>query len=294
MKFFIVTDSRGTLYAEGKRAASDTNARNKSCGWTHELIKKYDYGHEYHCLRSSEEQPTITLYQVPNFLETFTDNHFDLALIQVGYHEGIEYYTEGILKEMMHPIYNPDSLANKNGEMYNYINRKDEKDIFDIINKKCKRSVFIQQHSLKWYKHNSERNPTYNENVIVMNTAFSKLTTDTIALPLTKEWHNENVCGDGMHYNGEGITYILKEIEKFMENTMLKLVNEFLTSKDKPTVDYNDTLYSSGLLDSMDMMELMLFLNNKGERVNVTVDGSQLVLDEMDSVKKLEQIRDKE
>ncbi len=72
---------------------------------------------------------------------------------------------------------------------------------------------------------------------------------------------------------------------------MLELVNDFLVSKGKPIVGPTDTLYSSGLLDSMDMMELMLYLNNCGARVEVEVDGSTLVLAQMDTVENLEKIR---
>lgn len=71
---------------------------------------------------------------------------------------------------------------------------------------------------------------------------------------------------------------------------MLDLVNEFLVSKDRPTVGYTDTLYSSGILDSMDMVELRLFLNNNGIWVEPTLNGSQLDLSEMDSVELLEKI----
>ncbi len=71
---------------------------------------------------------------------------------------------------------------------------------------------------------------------------------------------------------------------------MLDLVNEFLTSKGKPTVGYTDTLYSSGLLDSMDMCELMIFLQNNGKWVEPTLNGSQRDLSEMDSAERLEQI----
>lgn len=75
-----------------------------------------------------------------------------------------------------------------------------------------------------------------------------------------------------------------------MEKSMLELVNEFLMSKEKPTVGYKDTIYSSGLLDSMDMCELMIFLQNNGKWVEPTLNGSQRDLSEMDTVENLEKI----
>lgn len=73
-----------------------------------------------------------------------------------------------------------------------------------------------------------------------------------------------------------------------MENQMLQLVNKFLAEKGKPTVGYKDPLYSSGLLDSMEMVELMLFLEEQEARVNVAVDGTNFVLDSIDSAEKLD------
>lgn len=76
-----------------------------------------------------------------------------------------------------------------------------------------------------------------------------------------------------------------------MQKTLLELVNEFLAEKNRGSVGPKDTLYSSGLLDSMDMCELMLFLNSKGARVDPKLDGSRFVLAEMDSVELLEKIK---
>lgn len=78
-----------------------------------------------------------------------------------------------------------------------------------------------------------------------------------------------------------------------MQKTMLRAVNDFLSSKGKPSVGPTDTLYSSGLLDSLDMCELMLTLNNEGLRVDVEQNGTNLILDQMDTVEKLELIRHK-
>lgn len=75
-----------------------------------------------------------------------------------------------------------------------------------------------------------------------------------------------------------------------MKQEILKLTNNFLMSKGKPCIEITDTLYSSGILDSMDMVELRLYLNNNGIWVEPTLEGSQLNLDEMDTVEKLEKI----
>lgn len=72
---------------------------------------------------------------------------------------------------------------------------------------------------------------------------------------------------------------------------MLELVNQFLTEKGKPTIGMNDTLYSSGLLDSMDMLELSLFLQTHDDPVNVPYKGVNFILSEMDTIANLEKIR---
>jgi hypothetical protein len=76
-----------------------------------------------------------------------------------------------------------------------------------------------------------------------------------------------------------------------MKKTMLERVNEFLTSKKRPNIGLKDTLYSSGLLDSMEMLELSLFLQNNGDPINVPLTGTNLIFDEMDTIENLEKIR---
>ncbi len=75
-----------------------------------------------------------------------------------------------------------------------------------------------------------------------------------------------------------------------MQTKLLKLVNEFLSSKGRPHVGVTDTLYSSGLLDSMDMLELMLFLNDHKFLLLLGTTGALFNLKEMDSVEKMLQI----
>ena len=75
-----------------------------------------------------------------------------------------------------------------------------------------------------------------------------------------------------------------------MQETLLRLVNEFLTSKGRENVGVKDTLHSSGLLDSMDMLELMLFLNVHGYLLLLGTTGARFNLNEMDSVENMLQI----
>jgi len=68
--------------------------------------------------------------------------------------------------------------------------------------------------------------------------------------------------------------------------SILDQVNEFLTSRGKPTVGPTDALYSSGLLDSMEVVELVLILGP----ANIPVTGKEFMLDYIDSVEKIEKL----
>jgi hypothetical protein len=67
---------------------------------------------------------------------------------------------------------------------------------------------------------------------------------------------------------------------------ILDQVNEFLTSKGKPIVGAQDALYSSGLLDSMEIVELVLTLGP----TNIPVTGKEFMLEYIDTVEKIERL----
>jgi len=73
-----------------------------------------------------------------------------------------------------------------------------------------------------------------------------------------------------------------------MEHPILNLVNEFLKSKKKPPVTFNSTLYSSGLLDSLDMFELILFLENQSYKIKNKVSNLHSIMDQIDTPAKIE------
>ena len=68
--------------------------------------------------------------------------------------------------------------------------------------------------------------------------------------------------------------------------TILETVNNFLTARGKPTVGPQDALYSSGLLDSMEVVELVLTLGPS----NIPVTGKEFMLEYIDSVEKIERL----
>ena len=72
-----------------------------------------------------------------------------------------------------------------------------------------------------------------------------------------------------------------------MTNTkILDLVNEFLVARGKPMVGPQDALYSSGLLDSMEVVELVLTLGP----ANIPVTGKEFMLEYIDSAEKIEKL----
>lgn len=72
---------------------------------------------------------------------------------------------------------------------------------------------------------------------------------------------------------------------------VLKVVNIFLVSKNKPTISkFYETLYSSGRLDSLEIMELVLTLEKDGFVLNkdkLTPNSFKIELEKIDTVEKL-------
>lgn len=208
MNIFIGTDSRGTHpLPDG--------------GWTQKLISKYPK-HSFVTCRSSIEAMTFTIYLLDPLLLNYPDGHFDIAFIQAGYNEGIEYWSENVYKQMMGTHFNPIALTKQvfhqkryKGYAYIYIDREAEKKIFDLLKQKSKRVVFIGIHSNLLFR--KLWNLPYDENTKEMLKVLPKLATDYIELPQDQEWVDANVHWDGIHYKESGAHYILGKVEKFLD-----------------------------------------------------------------------------
>lgn len=73
---------------------------------------------------------------------------------------------------------------------------------------------------------------------------------------------------------------------------ILTAVNKFLNSKNKSSVSLHDSIYSSGLLDSLDAFELILHLEKEGfvlDRKEITGENMKLKLSDLDTVSDLSQ-----
>ena len=68
---------------------------------------------------------------------------------------------------------------------------------------------------------------------------------------------------------------------------ILKQVNDFLISKNKPVIGMEDTLWTSGLLDSLDMFELVLYfdkMNTPINKANLTMKSVLIDLGGLDTI----------
>ena len=64
---------------------------------------------------------------------------------------------------------------------------------------------------------------------------------------------------------------------------ILKFINEFLIKKRKPEVTLDTELYSSGLLDSLEMLELVLFLETKGVIIKNKTGKLTFIMDKINT-----------
>jgi hypothetical protein len=73
------------------------------------------------------------------------------------------------------------------------------------------------------------------------------------------------------------------------DEKVLTIVNNFLKSSNKKIVDYNDALFSSGLLDSIEFFELLVTLESGGIKLNrlKTNSNIKLPIEEYDTVQKM-------
>jgi len=68
---------------------------------------------------------------------------------------------------------------------------------------------------------------------------------------------------------------------------ILNIINKFLAEKNKPSIRISDRLYTSGLLDSLELFELILFLEKSGVSLNkelLTKDSFRIDLDKIDNI----------
>ena len=61
-----------------------------------------------------------------------------------------------------------------------------------------------------------------------------------------------------------------------MDKKILDIINEYLRLKNKPEVGFEDSLYSSGLLDSLEMFELIMFLQLKSFSIKNKTENLQM------------------
>ena len=71
---------------------------------------------------------------------------------------------------------------------------------------------------------------------------------------------------------------------------VLKQVNDFLMDRGKPSILMTDTIWSSGLLDSLEMFELVLYfdkMNTPLNKSNLTQKSVLIDLSELDTIEKI-------
>jgi lysophospholipase L1-like esterase len=217
MIVFIGGDSR---CSHGTATEHVGTVDERTDSWSNRLI--WDCPNiKFFTRRSSYELVSYSIYDTGPLFKGFTDGFFDVAFIQTGFNDGIEYWTERIFTNIVGKRFNKKCLINGHpvegkDDHFNYVDRETERTMFELLKRKCKRVVFIGMHSLEGFKSVIPFKPSQNENVEKTNEVFSRLASDYIKLPTSVEWADEYCQNDRIHFNEKGINYILSEVKKFL------------------------------------------------------------------------------
>ncbi len=214
MNIFIGTDSRGTHHM----------SKTASEGWAVQFEKLHPE-HNFVGCRTGVEQPTVTLFDIRDKLSKYEDGFFDLAVLQVGYHEGVEYYSRDVFELFFKENFNPQALViDEHNRYYKYWDVPTYEGIFELARQKAKRVVYLGFPRLLYF-----REGRLKENAVLVNETLSKLATDYFELPQDDDWGAINTF-DNIHYNDGGRKYILERLEEYLRQLFYPEYPHTLTS----------------------------------------------------------------
>lgn len=218
MNVFIGGDSRcshGTVTPDVRSVTDATDSWSNRLIWKHLDVK-------FFTRRSSVEIVSYSIYDSDPYFNDFEDGFFDLAFIQTGFNDGIEYWPERVFKKIVGKHFDKKNLVNRHEvqdreDFYRYVDRATEKEMFDLIKRKCKKVVFIGMHCLLGFKGiRSDLYPSYVQTTTETNESFSKQCHHYIRLRNSTKWTDYHCRGDRIHYNEKGIDFVLEKVEKYL------------------------------------------------------------------------------
>lgn len=213
---YVATDSRGTnaTTAPGDRITS----------WTEQIKTKYNAN--WIMRRSAMELPTHHIYDIEG-IRNVEDGSIDLAILQTGMYTGIDYCSEGVFKALFGYYYKPDGLKHFQPDVKRFIYTEESStiDIFNLLQKKCKRVAYIGLHILtRWHlelRQGREWNPTYNELAELQNKWYASMVTDYVPLPWTEEWVDTHTFeNEFLHYTEPGVQFILDKLNPIVTSVI--------------------------------------------------------------------------
>ena len=226
--------------------------------------------HEIHSIRAYYDHWLFSIYILEEHLNTVEDGHYDLAIIQAGWHDGgVCYWTEDVYKGIMKDRFNKDCLSkkieHKGKDQYVYIDRKNEKEIFDLIKRKCKNCIFIGIHSLR--KDNDldtefKLGIQHHYDALDMNNAFSSLDIDFFHMPMDTPWVVSHTSKDRIHFNDSGVEFFLNCLVSYVDRVN-ETIPSILEKHSKCGVFNNSLLYEKSLKVGSSIEKL----TNKGDVV---------------------------
>lgn len=222
----IGTDSRGV--------------NPKPYGWIANIDNKYNISTflaDYHTY-------LFTIFLMAESIQKMPKS--DVAIIQSGWHEGIDSWPQNILKNICVKYYSEKGLVEKitgyqGQEEWRYVNPDEEKNAIEEIKKVVDNILFIGFHSIKNGSDLKKKEiKSHYIDSLAMNYRYSQLG-DYLHMPMHYSWVVEHTTKDRIHYNDKGAKFISDYINRYLNRTG-KTVNDYLINFDKKII-INDTSY---------------------------------------------------
>ena len=241
MKILILADSRGMWPRE----------RN----WPGMFAIKLGSSHEVQAYVSGVNCWLGDLHMMENhLLSTFPGQYFDLIIHQGGWHEGGPCFWPpeiwANITNTPHRKHNPDALTHpivslRDGKHKNlYVDRKCEKEIFEVFKKHASRVLLVGLGALRppndlevEYKLGMEHHYC----MLETNDVFMKYGHDQVNMPMDDYWINTSTGPDRIHYNAQGSDYLSDYLVRYI-NRLGTTLHWYLSNSEKCSALYEKAL----------------------------------------------------
>ena len=235
MKILIGTDSRGIWPGLNTPDPGD---------WVNTFDKTTCGQHEITSVRAHYDHYLFSIFVLADMVRDKPDNYYDLTVIQSGWHEGVCFWPKDILENMAGSYFNEQFLTRKtesNGHTkYLYQDKESIASAFDLIKQKSNNVLCLGMHSLRTANDLDKEyrlEMQHHYDVLISNNEFSKHS-DYFSLPMDVGWLSKTTLPDGIHYNGAGVDYLVKNLISYT-NRIGQTINSIVSNNSNHTELYD-------------------------------------------------------